>query len=57
MFKKKNWTTENSILTALKQMILDEIKQSNCIKPQKINFFMIFISFFLTKELSVGKRS
>ena len=33
------------ILTALKQMILDEIRQSNGIKPPKINFFTIFCKF------------
>ena len=33
-------TKKRPILTALKQMILDEIKQSNGIKPQKIYFFM-----------------
>ena len=33
---------ECPILTAFKQTILDEIKQSNNIKPQKINFLMIF---------------
>ena len=38
-------TKERPILTALKQMILDEIKQSNGIKPQKIYFFMIFCKF------------
>ena len=35
-------TKERPILTVLKQMILDEIKQSNGTKPPKINFFMIF---------------
>ena len=35
-------TKKRPILTALKQMILDEIKQSKGIKPPKINFFMIF---------------
>ena len=38
-------TKERPILTVLKQMILDEIKQSNGIKPPKINFFMIFCKF------------
>ena len=38
-------TKERPILTVLKQIILDEIKQSNGIKPQKINFFMIFCKF------------
>ena len=32
------FTKERPILIALKQMILDEIKQSNGIKPQKIVF-------------------
>ena len=43
-------TKERPILTVLKQMILDEIKQSNGIKPQKINFFMIFCKFLPHKE-------
>ena len=38
-------TKERPILTVLKQMILDEIKQSNGIKPQKITIFMIFLNF------------
>ena len=38
-------TRENLILSALKQKILDEIKQSNCIKPPKIHFFMILCKF------------
>ena len=38
-------TKERPILTALKQMSLDEIKQSNSIKPPKIYFFMIFCKF------------
>ena len=42
-------TKERPILTALKQMILDEIEQSNGIKPQKNNFFMIFCKFLLHK--------
>ena len=33
---------ERPILAALKLMILDEIKQSNDIKPQEIYFFRIF---------------
>ena len=36
-------TKELHILAALQQMILDEIKQSNDIKPQEI--FMIFCKF------------
>ena len=32
------FTKERPMLIALKQMILDEIKQSNGIKPQKIVF-------------------
>ena len=36
-------TKERPILAALKQMILDEIKQSNGITPKKINFFIIFL--------------
>ena len=38
-------TKKHPILTLLKQMILDEIKQSNGMKPKKINFFMIFCKF------------
>ena len=38
-------TKERPILTVLKQMILVEIKLSNGIKPQKINFFMNFCKF------------
>ena len=50
------FTKERPILTALKQMIIDEIKQSNRIKPKKNQFFHeLFLSFFLTKEISVGK--
>ena len=41
---------ERPILTALKQMILDEIRQSNGIKSQKINFFMVFCKFLPHKE-------
>ena len=37
------FTKERTILTVLKQMILDEIKQSNSIKPQKIYFFHDFL--------------
>ena len=40
---------QSLILTVLKQMVLDEIKQSNDIKPQKINFFMIFCKFLSDK--------
>ena len=36
-------TKERPILTVLKQIILDEIKQSTGIKPEKIYFFMIFL--------------
>ena len=43
-------TRECPILTALKQMILDEIRQSNGIKSQKINFFMIFCKFLPHKD-------
>ena len=43
-------TKERLILAALKQMILDEIKQSNGIKPQEIYFFMIFCKFFPHNE-------
>ena len=32
-------TKERPILTALKQTILDEMKQSNGIKPKNISFF------------------
>ena len=46
---------ERPILTVLKEMSLDEIKQSNEIKPQKFTFSWFFVTFFLTKELSVGK--
>ena len=38
-------TKERPILTVIKQMMLDEIKQWNGIKPQKINFFMIVCKF------------
>ena len=38
-------TKERPILPVLKQMILDEIKQSNGIKPPNNNFFMIFLKF------------
>ena len=38
-------TNERPVLTALKQMILNEIKQSNALKPQTINFFLIFCKF------------
>ena len=44
------WTKEHPILTVLKQVSLDEMKLSNCIKPHDF-----FVSFFLTKEISVGK--
>ena len=46
---------ERLILPALNQMILDEIRQSNGIKSQKINFFMIFCTFFPHKEIFVLK--
>ena len=36
---------ERPILAALKQMILDEIEQSNGIKPKDIYFFMIVCKF------------
>ena len=42
-------TKEHPILTVLKQMFLDEIKQSNGIKPQKLTFFMIFCKFLSHK--------
>ena len=45
-------TKERPILNALKQMILDEIRQSNGIKSQKTIFV---VSVFLTKKISVGK--
>ena len=48
-------TKERSILAALKKMIWDEIKQSNSMKPQKSTFSWFFVSFFLTKKISVGK--
>ena len=38
---------KNHILNALKQKILDEIKLSNGIKPQKIIFLKIFGKFLL----------
>ena len=38
-------TKKRPILTVLKEMILDEVKGSNGIKPQKINFFIIFCKF------------
>ena len=48
-------TKENLILSVLKQKGLDEIKQSNEIKPQKSTFSTCFVSFLLTMEISVGK--
>ena len=48
-------TKECPILTVLKQMILDESKQSNGIKPQKSTFLMIFCNFLSHKKNSVGK--
>ena len=42
-------TKEQPILTALKQMILNEIRQSNGIKSQKINSFRIFCKFLSHK--------
>ena len=52
------WKKERPILTALKKMILYEIRQSNGIKPQKFNFSWFFVSFNLTKDffVVVGKH-
>ena len=47
-------TKESLILSALKQKILDEFRQSNCIKlPQKSTFKNFFVTFFLTKKIYV----
>ena len=41
------------IFTALKQMILDEIRQSNGIRPQKINFFHDFCKLSSSQRASL----
>ena len=46
---------EKLFFSALKLKFLDEIKQSNGLKPQKSFVFKIFVSVFLTKEICVGK--